>query len=403
MGGQMVVERDLLARCGLRLNPIARGSLAAGFVRMVLGVTLALALAACGQREGVLIPVTMDAEAGAKVDMLVATTRAPSTEPGVVFSGERGSSLSLANVVVSVPPNREVGSIQWPDRVPPDPTRTFAVTQIDPLTRKGATQWFNGQPKNKRRVLLFVHGFNTRFDASVFRFAQFIHDTDSSLVPVLFSWPSRGRVTEYIYDRESTNFSRSDLATVLSEAARSPHVEEVVVLAHSMGAWLTMEALRDLAMQDGRVPKKITNVILASPDLDLDVFERQMRELGPKRPQISIFVDRNDRALGLSRLLAGQVTRVGAVDMTDPAYRSRLEGGDDIIVLDLTALRGGDALQHTRFATTPEMVQLMGQKMMEGQMMSGQSMNGRVEGVDRVAEAMLLVASTPIEMFVGGR
>jgi len=38
--------------------------------------------------------------------------------------------------------------------------------------------------------------------------------------------------------------------------------------------------LRQLALEDGRVPRKISNVILASPDLDVDVFRRQVREMG---------------------------------------------------------------------------------------------------------------------------
>ncbi len=338
----MMWGRDLFVRYA-RMIGRGRGKPAGGVsVHLLLCAITGLMLASCAPREGVMIPVNVDAPPGSKVDMLVATTRAPSTEPGVVFSGERGASLSLANVVVSVPPNREVGSIQWPSRIPPDPTREFAVTRVDTLNRAEVTRWFNNQPNNRRRVLVFVHGFNTRFDASVFRFAQFIHDTDATLVPVLFSWPSRGRLTDYIYDRESTNFSRSDLAMVLDEAARSRHVDDVVVLAHSMGAWLTMEALREMALRNGRIPPKISSVILASPDLDLDVFERQMRDLGPKRPSVAVFVDRNDRALGLSRLLAGQVSRVGAVDLTDPAYKERLENGSNIVVLDLTALRGGE-------------------------------------------------------------
>ncbi|MGE4371501.1 MAG: alpha/beta hydrolase [Xanthobacter sp.] len=377
-------------------------------VLLVVGVS-GLVLGGCASPRGVLLPVTVEPapSPGSLVDMLVATTRAPSEEPGEVFSGERGNQLSLTNIVVSVPPNRPVGSIQWPRQIPPDPSREFAVTQVDPLTRAGATRWFRNLPGNKRKVLVFVHGFNTRFDASVFRFAQFVHDTDTNLVPILFSWPSRGQLGSYIYDRESTNFSRSDLALVLSEAASSNKVDEVVVLAHSMGAWLTMEALRDLALSKGRVPAKITNVILASPDLDIDVFERQMSELGPKRPDVTIFVDRNDKALSLSRLLAGQVSRVGAVDLTKSDYAERLEQGDGVVVLDLTALRGGDALNHTKFATTPEMVQLMGTRLVAGQVIeddsSGIGHGPAGQTVGAVGNVVGTVATLPIQVFTGGR
>lgn len=363
---------------------------------------ISLLACACAPREGVLVPVEVGepVAGGAQVDMLVATTRAPSAAPGVVFSGERGDGLAFTNMVVSIPPNRPVGSIQWPQQVPPNPAREFAVTEVDPLTRAGVRNWYLSQPKAKRRVLVFVHGFNTRFDAAVFRFAQFVHDTDTNLVPVLFSWPSRGQVTSYVYDRESTNFSRTDLANVLATAAASPHVDEVVVLAHSMGAWLAVEALRDLALRDGKVPAKISNVILASPDLDIDVFERQLRDMGPKRPHMTIFVSRNDRALSVSRLLAGEVTRVGAVDLTDPAYAARLEQGDGVVVLDLTALQGGDSLNHSKFATSPQMVQIMGEQFVAGQDIASTAPAGAPDVVSGLVGA---VASAPIQVFAAGR
>lgn len=361
-----------------------------------------LSLSGCARPEGVLVPVAAGAEAGAsKVDMLVATTRAPSEVEGVLFTGERGESLSFANIVVSIPPNREPGSIQWPTRVPGDPAREFVVTQVDPLTRKQVLPWFQGLPNNKRRVLVFVHGFNTPFDAAVFRFAQFVNDSRSNLAPVLFTWPSRGQVTGYVYDRESANFSRSDLAYVLGAAARSPHVDEVVVLAHSMGAWLAVEALRQLALQDGRIPAKISNVILASPDLDIDVFERQVQEMGPKRPKMTIFVSRNDHALSLSRTIAGDVQRVGAVDLTNPAYAARLEQGNGITVLDLTALQGGDGLNHSKFATQADMVRLIGDQLVAGQQIS-EGVSGPVGAVDAVGGAVGAVVTAPIQVFRAG-
>jgi esterase/lipase superfamily enzyme len=361
-----------------------------------------LALAACARPEGVLVPVAVGDTPGTRVDMLVATTRAPSDAPGVVFTGERGDGLAFTDVAVSVPADRPVGSIQWPSGPNGDPAREFVVSRLEPLQRTDIAAWFTARHGKKRRVLVFVHGFNTRFDASVFGYAQFIADTDASLVPVLFSWPSRGRVTDYVYDRESANFSRSDLAYVLTAAAASPKVDEVVVMAHSMGAWLAVEALRQMALKNGRVPAKITNVVLASPDLDIDVFERQMVDIGPSRPKVTIFVSRNDKALGISRLLAGQVTRVGAVDLNDPQYAARLERARDITVVDLTALQGGDALNHSVFATQKDIVGLIGARLAGGQDLNEE--NGLVARVGGgVGAAVGSVAAAPILVFSGGR
>lgn len=395
--------RGSLAQGRLRRRSAAAARLGTGrrpAARLAGIVLIVAALAGCARREGVLAPVPPGTAAADSVDMLVATTRAPSDAPGVLFSGDRGATVSYLDLAVSIPPNRPIGSIQWPSRVPPDPAREFAVTRVEPVPPAGVAAWFRRQPHGHRRVLVFVHGFNTRFDAAVFRFAQFAHDTSAELVPVLFSWPSRGRVLDYVYDRESTNFSRSDLAYVLASAAGSSEVDEVVVLAHSMGAWLTMEALRDLALRDGRVPAKITDVVLASPDLDIDVFERQMRELGPRRPNVTLFVSRNDHALGLSRLIAGQVTRIGAVDVTNPAYVARIEATSGVTVLDLTALKGGDPLNHSKFATSPAMVRLLGDRLVAGQVVddASPSPGGLVQSVGTAVGG---VVSAPI-LILGG-
>ncbi len=216
------------------------------------------------------------------------------------------------------------------------------------------------------RVLVFVHGYNTRFESSVFHFVQLVHDMGTDAAPVLFSWPSRGRLLDYNYDRESANYSRSDLAGLLRAVARSPNVKDIVVVAHSMGAWLTVESLRQIALEDGRVPAKISNLILASPDLDIDVFRRQVAEMGADRPHITIFVSRHDRALALASLIAGGVTRVGAVDLTRPE-------------------------------NSPAVVRLLGDRLIAGEQIGDSDINAAT-----AAQAVGNVVATPIVLFTGG-
>ena len=267
-------------------------------------------------------------------------------------------------------PSRKIGTIQWPSRTPGDPERDFVTTAVDPMDREDLQPWFRAHSVKGRRVVIFVHGFNTRFDDSVFRFAQIIHDSRADVAPILFSWPSRGSIFDYNFDRESTNFSRSDLVYVIRQAVRSRDVSEITIMAHSMGCWLAVEALRDISLQSGEISPKITAVILASPDLDIDVFRKQMTEIGPTRPQFTIFVSANDRALRLSRLISGSVTRVGGVDLDMKQYQERIASIGGITVLDLTALRNGDTLRHSQFATSPEVVRLLGDRLIEGQIIS---------------------------------
>jgi esterase/lipase superfamily enzyme len=329
--------------------------------------------------------------------MLAVTTRQRSADPGVVFNGERADSPSVESIVVSIPPDRAVGSVQWPQRGAADPAHDFAVVSLKSLEGADLPNWLAGHTPKSGRVLVFVHGYNTRFESAVFHFAQLVHDMRTDVAPVLFSWPSRGRILDYNYDRESTNYSRTDLANLLNMVARSPNVKDIVVFARSMGAWLSVESLRQIALENGRAPAKISNVILASPDLDIDVFRRQVEEMGRDRPRITIFVSRHDRALALSRLLAGGVTRLGAVDFSRPENVAELEAAPGVVVLDLSALQTSDWLSHSKFAESPEVVRLLGDRLIAGQQIDDSDINaaGAAEAVGGVVTAL-------IALFIGG-
>jgi len=303
-----------------------------------------------------------------KVDMLVATSRAPSGNPATLFAGERSPTPYLTAVQVSIPPEtkRKPGVVEWPKRLPPNPETDFAVTKLDQLhTVADGRVWFK-QHVVDGRALVFVHGFNNTYEDSVFRFAQIVHDSGAKVTPILFTWPSRARLLDYVYDKESTNYSRTAFENALRTLAADPDVKDITILAHSMGTWLAMESLRQMAIRDGKVAPKITNVILASPDIDIDVFARQFTELGPNHPKFTIFVSQDDRALAASRLISGDVLRLGAIDPSAEPYRSKLETAG-ITVIDLTKVKSGDGMNHGKFAESPEIVQLIGQRLVTGQ------------------------------------
>jgi esterase/lipase superfamily enzyme len=131
--------------------------------RMTGVLALLFVLTACGHRPDVFVPVTVDDPTTGKVDMLVATTRAPSEHKALRYSGERGEDIRLDNITVSIPPDdrRRPGEIQWPSGRRPDPQRAFVVTSAKEMSETQAMDWFKRSSGDKRRVLIFVHGFNT--------------------------------------------------------------------------------------------------------------------------------------------------------------------------------------------------------------------------------------------------
>jgi esterase/lipase superfamily enzyme len=331
-------------------------------------VALFLLLTSCGHPSGVMTPVSISSSTPptSRVDMLVATTREPSGNPATLFNGERSSKPHLTQISVSIPAKREAGTVQWPKRLPPDPATDFAVTNVQQIdTIAQGRVWFR-QHVNGGHALVFIHGFNNTYEDSVFRLAQIVHDSKMQATPLLFTWPSRAEIIAYEYDKESTNYSRTALEQALRTLAADPNVKDITVMAHSMGTWLAMESLRQMGIRDGHVNSKIHNVILASPDIDIQVFAKQFVEMGEPRPKFTIFVSQDDKALAFSSFLTGRVSRLGAINPAEEPYTSKLEKAG-ITAIDLTKVKTNDKLNHGKFAESPEIVQLIGQRLMTGQ------------------------------------
>lgn len=353
------------------MMPIRRKDLPMPAVRRIVAATvLSVFVAGCaGDVKGVLTPVASTAPGTSKVTMLVATTRAADPDAGVLFSGERGKP-AYVEMTISLPPDsrRKIGEVQWPSRLPGNPETDFVTLKVDKLDARTGLARLHERVSRvpKRRVMVFVHGFNNRFEDAVYRFAQIVHDSDADVVPVLFTWPSRGSLFAYGYDRESATYSRNALEELLQGLARDPAVGEVSLLAHSMGNWVALEALTQMAVRNRGIPAKIANVMLASPDVDADVFRTQIAEMKGRRPKFTLFVSQDDRALAVSRRVWGNKDRLGAVDPDVEPYKSEFEA-DKITVLNLTKLRTGDKLNHGKFAESPEVVKLIGTRLVDGQ------------------------------------
>jgi esterase/lipase superfamily enzyme len=336
-------------------------------VRVLLICVLpALALAACGgqPRTLVLTAEKPNADIAGTVRVFVATTRASSDVPEY-FNGERGLKLAFAKVDISVPRAHKTGELELPPiGAAADPSQHFAVTEIDrldlPPIVAEVKREIQRRPASERDVLVFVHGYNTNFADAAYRFAQIVHDAGFKGVPVLFTWPSRGQLLQYPYDRESALYSRDFLETNLRAIARDLGTTRIDILAHSMGTFLTLEAVRQAAIRgDGSFGGKLRDVILAAPDVDLDLFRTQMRQI--RRP-VTVFVSADDRALAFSRRFAGDKTRLGAISAKDTEIIAELETLGARII-DISDISTSDRLNHGKFAASPKVVQMIGRRL----------------------------------------
>lgn len=375
-----------------------------------LALLLPLVLVACGTPRVLELSQAPKADIAGTVQIYVATTREPSAQP-VYFSGERGPRLSFARLDITVPRGHKPGDLELPDSGPGDPAKHFTATYIQKLDLAPAVSDVRKElmrrPASQRDVLVFVHGYNTNFADAVYRFAQIVYDSGFKGVPVLFTWPSRGQLLAYPYDRESAFYSRDFLELNLRAIARDIGSSRMDILAHSMGTLLTLETLRQAAIRgDGDFGGKLRDVMLAAPDVDLDVFRMQMRQI--RRP-ITVFVSADDRALDFSRRFAGDKTRLGAVSAKDTETIAELEKLG-VRLIDLSDVSSSDSLNHAKFASSPKVVQLIGERLRQdkGVGFSGPRFGDRIGDiaggvVGTVGSTVGLVVTAPVQIISGAQ
>jgi esterase/lipase superfamily enzyme len=332
----------------------------------------ALLLAACASGPppgGALVPAPGIQAAAAQHTILVATTRVP-VAGGDMFSADRAGTGTIAHaeITVAIPPTHEPGFIQWPGKAPGDPALSFTTAARDYLAQSAFDSALDAALTTRapadRDVLLFVHGYNTRFDEAVYRLAQFVHDGRYPGVPALFSFPSEGSLLGYVYDRDSAMASRDGLEETIRQIAAAPHLRRLNILCHSVGCLLTMETLRQAKIGgDATFGGKLGDIVMASPDIDVAVFRSQLRRLGGRMPApTTIFIATDDGALGIASAISGDQPRLGDYDQA----ASFADTG--ITVVDLTRLEAGATgmMGHDKVFASEGIAQIVGAEIGRG-------------------------------------
>jgi esterase/lipase superfamily enzyme len=317
---------------------LSRRAVLRGGVTVPLMALVALPLGGCAALTSA--GVRFDAaELSGNPVLLVATTRKPvdgaRTRPW--FGTERASAMTLARAKL-VPPDEgrfsltAVGLGDW---------RLEAIEpaqKLSDLLAPGAA---------RRDVLLYVHGFNQTFETAALDAARLSDGIRFRGETMMFSWPSKAKLFDYGYDRESAMWSRDALERVLSLLMASQGVGRIHVVAHSVGTMLSMEALRQIYARHGvAITDKIGAVIFASPDIDMDVFTSSVERIPPLAPKITVITATNDRALAVAGWIAGGMTRVGA------AEKAQLERMG-LRVIDASA-QGWGIINHDLFLSNAE-------------------------------------------------
>ncbi len=128
-----------------------------------------------------------------------------------------------------------------------------------------------------RDVVFWVHGFNTSQTRMIRRQRQLERDLRTAGfqgVVVGFDWPSDGSVLRYRADRSDAKRSANALVTdgLALFMNKSPAVR-IHILAHSMGAYLTLRGFAGVGDAPGSTPWAVDQVLFGAADTDRDFLQ----------------------------------------------------------------------------------------------------------------------------------
>jgi esterase/lipase superfamily enzyme len=195
-----------------------------------------------------------------------------------------------------------------------------------------------------RRVLLFVHGYNTTFAEAAATLACMHHHQGRRGAAVLFSWPAGTEALRYLHEQELARYSSNALARLISYLSGPGQVERIDVVVNSTGGSMLMRALHHLEETVGRqrmAEFKLNHIVLAAPDVDLESFvASDLDLLTSSAKRTVVYTNREDRALGLSGWWSGGL-RLGRIEQLSETQRVELKARQEgIELIDITELPG---------------------------------------------------------------
>lgn len=246
-------------------------------------------------------PAQNDNAAIAGKDHFIVTSRLPDC---------RGAAIILTN--------HRADRLRYARFAPPQkikPTKGNAEMLV-PLAFQPEDAWWDSlrdvATLRNGHVLLYVHGYREKLQTTA-RDAVQIGTMSNFEGPIIhYSWPSQGNLLSYAVDETNMYWDQRNFRNFLTKLARAEWVKNIVIVSHSLGARLVIPAVEYVDRTSTNADSSnISNIILASPDVDREDFERDIagevlaaRRVNNDR-RVTVYASLKDRALAVSRAVHG--------------------------------------------------------------------------------------------------
>ncbi|MBP7283831.1 MAG: alpha/beta hydrolase [Leptospiraceae bacterium] len=164
-------------------------------------------------------------------------------------------------------------------------------------------------------MIVFVHGFNVKFEEAVLRAAQIKYDLKFAGEVVLFTWPAgsedgmlnqlliKGTYQNNLTNAKASIFAFKEFLSKLESTGKKIHL-----IVHSMGHQVVLPAVANMNKS-----KVINQMVLNAPDFDSSEFRGIADSLKKSSERITVYCSPGDNALVASSKV-NQNKRVGSCE-----------------------------------------------------------------------------------------
>ncbi|WP_271568411.1 alpha/beta hydrolase [Bradyrhizobium sp. CCBAU 11386] len=286
------------------------------------------------------------------VPVYFATNRVVMGGPGLELSQisyARSATNTFGYVTVSIPVVHKMGEVETPKtswfglrKEAEDDRKHFRIQKLYRLSRE---EFASAIANPADSMMLFVHGYNVGFSDAAFKAAQIAFDANYKGRVMMYSWPSKGGLLDYDYDRESALYAPDGLFDLLQLIKKEAKVSRIIVIAHSLGSEVVLGALQQAALSQTTLG--ITELIFAAPDVDRDLYLERANQIKSAAGAVTLYASSTDLALLASMKKAQSTSRMGFVSKSGPTLVPGIE------TIDVSAV-GSEmfALNHSTYSTS---------------------------------------------------
>ena len=245
---------------------------------------------------------------------VITNRKAKSTAAGIAsFGVRRGASMSYAFMSAET-------------RTGGDKHSTHAKV-LTALTSEEFFQRLASAKKNN--IVVFVHGYNCNVKVPYSIAAHLGQTLD--LPVVMFSWPSKRNPFTYASDECNAEWSTFQLADVLQELDKHFGNANIILVGHSMGCRMLCWAIQHTEAAEKQQTTKYKNIFFCAPDIDSQVFEKNIPLLSKSSNDTTVFASTKDVRLFFSKVLHGN-SRLGLL----PKSTAEKKSSSSINIVDYT-------------------------------------------------------------------